>query len=99
MANEIEQGDQFIKSNEKADAGYGRNGYNGASSDCPGKRTTTGFAPELDISDKLAAVQADQWQKRKVSAEPIAPAYGHRGAAPGPKVPSNGRPVTRPINK
>lgn len=56
--------EEFIGSHMKADNGYGQNGYQGASSDLPGEHTTSGFLPQ-------SVVPKDDWQTRKVSAEPI----------------------------
>ena len=35
-------------------AGYGQNGYHGASSDVPGERTTSGFLPSDPVRDTVA---------------------------------------------
>jgi hypothetical protein len=81
-----QDGNQFIKSEEPADNGYGQNGYRGPSSDLPGKRTTSGFLPKA-----TAPINA---QMRKIDASPIAV---HPGMAPRKSagtIPSNGRPVT-----
>lgn len=53
---------------EGVDRGYGQNGFNGPSSDNPGKRTTSGFLPGLGepINDQL----------RKVSSDPYPAAFG-----------------------
>lgn len=49
-------------------AGYGQNGFGGASSDTPGQRTASGFlpGPGEPVNDQL----------RKVKADPITPAFG-----------------------
>jgi hypothetical protein len=38
----------------KPKRGYGQNGFNGASSDLPGERTTSGFLPDCDLSAAIA---------------------------------------------
>jgi hypothetical protein len=72
-----------------ANNGYGQNGYDGASSDLPGKKTTSGFLPQ-------SKVPTDDWQTRKVApkqgvpthpnmlgptkkANEVIPSYVHRG--------------------
>jgi hypothetical protein len=78
------QGNQFIRSDlpanpadDDGDDGvkYGQNGYSGASSDLPGKRTTSGFLPEQAAKKEALS---DNWQTRKVSAEPYATHPGMR---------------------
>lgn len=39
---------------QKPKQGYGQNGFNGASSDLPGERTTSGFLPDCDLSAAIA---------------------------------------------
>ena len=56
--------EQFLGSHEKALNGYGQNGYQGPSSDLPGQKTTSGFLPQSEVP-------TENWQTRKVSAEPI----------------------------
>ena len=47
MASElIQQGDQYIGSHEKADNGYGQNGFQGSSSTRPGESVSSNFLPE-----------------------------------------------------
>ena len=89
MAND-QPNDTFIQSREPANNGYGQNGFQGPSSDLPGKKTTSGFLPQ-------STKPADDWQTRAVDASPIA---AHPGMSPrkdGGTVPPNGRPVTRKI--
>jgi hypothetical protein len=70
----LRQGDQYIKSDEKANNRYGQNGYSGPSSDLPGKHTSTGFLPKVTLNPDY---QKDQdWQTRKVDATPLALAHG-----------------------
>ena len=68
-------------------SGYGENGFQGPSSDLPGKRTTSGFLPEDEgIKGIIGDVKADMndayragrgnWQTRTISAEPITPHPG-----------------------
>jgi hypothetical protein len=69
-----------VGSAEKAKNGYGQNGYQGASSDLPGQKTTSGFLPQ-------SSVDPSKWQTRDVSQEQYPTAFGCPGAKPGPKVP------------
>lgn len=55
-------------------AGYGQNGYGGASSDHPGEHTTSGFLPGADLAGARAWDQ--KIRNRTVSSEPIKPAFG-----------------------
>jgi hypothetical protein len=57
-------------SHEKANNGYGQNGFQGPSSDTPGKHTTSGFLPQV------TAPVDDNWQTRKVDATPYPAAHG-----------------------
>jgi hypothetical protein len=98
----LEQGNQYIKSNESADpdgdknVSYGQNGYTGPSSDLPGQRTTSGFLPELEPTKDVVANYAKDadFQTRKVSADQYPAAHGMK-----PRVQENifsapSRPVT-----
>lgn len=49
----------IVGSNMPSKNGYGQNGFTGASSDEPGKKTTSGFLPQTDLAAGLAKV-ADQ---------------------------------------
>lgn len=69
----------FIGSKEKAENGYGQNGYQGPSSDLPGERTTSGFLPQ-------SSVPASGWQTRSVSAEQLPAAHGMKGPKTGEKI-------------
>lgn len=71
----------IVGSNLKALNGYGQNGYQGASSDLPGHRTTSGFLPQSHVPDS-------DWQTRKVSNQQLAPAHAQKGPKTGEKVPS-----------
>jgi hypothetical protein len=76
--------EDILGSKMPADNSYGRNGYQGSSSDTPGKRTTSGVLPQVVIPD-------DPWQTRKLSAEQLVPTtFGHRNRSAGPaaQVPS-----------
>ena len=106
MTNIMQQGDTEIRSNKSANpsgkkgpAKLGQNGFGGASSDTPGKRTTSGLLPELDALGKVDAIKARTQanvQTREVSAEQYPAAHGHRNVNASPvKVPPNGRPVKR----
>lgn len=90
-------GSQFIKSNEPADAGYGRNGYSGASSDLPGKKTTTSKATK--VAPPQSNVPSSDWQTRAIDASPIKPAHGMRDRSLDRTIiPSaNSHAVTKPI--
>lgn len=57
-----------------SDRGYGQNAYSGASSDEPGRNTTSGFLPKAD----LAGARSDrrQMQQRPVSADPLSTTFG-----------------------
>lgn len=61
----------FIGSHLKAKNGYGQNGFQGASSDLPGEKTTSGFLPECKVT-------SGDWQTRSVSQKQLAPAHGQR---------------------
>lgn len=76
--------DVYVQSKIPADNGYGQNGYRGASSDLPGKRTQTHFLP--DGQGAFAKAKSDDWQTRKVSAEPLPSKQD--GAKPGATVPT-----------
>jgi hypothetical protein len=81
MGNLMEQGDTFIQSREKANNGYGQPGYQGQSSDLPGKHTTSGFLPETILP---AADDTGNVQMRKIDASPLAAAHGMKSRiAPG----------------
>lgn len=68
-----------VGSKYKAKNGYGQNGFQGPSSDCPGENTTSGFLPQ-------SSVPADPWQTRKVSGAQYPTSFGCPGAKPGPKI-------------
>lgn len=70
----MRQGDQYIKSDEKAENRYGQNGYGGPSSDLPGKKTSTGFLPQCKVSKDFRS--ESDWQTRKVDSAPLAKAHG-----------------------
>ena len=101
----LEQGNQFIKSNESAAPDedskdttlYGQNGYAGPSSDLPGKRTTSGFLPELEPTKEVVANYAKDadWQTRKVSADSLAFAHGQKPRVQANVFSAPSRPVTK----
>lgn len=66
-----------VGSNIPADDGYGQNGYDGASSDLPGKRTSSGFLPQVKVP-------GDNWQTRDVSKQ----AYATHTGMSSPKAPT-----------
>jgi hypothetical protein len=90
MGTPLKDGDQFIGSREQARNGYGQNGYQGASSDLPGQKTTSGVLPKAKLPD-------DNGQTRKVVASPIAAHPGMSGPKASSTVPANNRPVTKKI--
>lgn len=61
-------------------AGYGQNGYAGASSDLPGERTTSGFLPDTDYNaayaEDVKIRDRNPGQPGGVSNKPFAPAFG-----------------------
>jgi hypothetical protein len=63
--------------------GYGQNGFQGPSSDCPGENTTSGLLPKVKLPTGNA-------QLRAVSSEQIAAAHGmrDRAAEPAVKIPA-----------
>jgi hypothetical protein len=78
MGNLLKNGEQLIASDEPAKNGYGQNGYQGQSSDLPGKITSSNFLPKAGAPSNV--------QTRTVSAEQLPAAHGHKGSAPGPKL-------------
>lgn len=78
---------QFPSEAKPDNSGYGQNGFQGPSSDLPGKRTTSGFLPEdagiqaiigdtkADMNDSYRAGRGD-WQTRNVSDKQYAPSMG-----------------------
>jgi hypothetical protein len=96
----LQNGDQFIRSNEKASTApktnpnrVGMNGYGGASSTPLDKPVTSNFLPKLN--GDLVKAKSVNTQNRVIDPMPLKPAFGHKGAAAGPKVPPNNRPVTK----
>ena len=104
MGTLLRQGDQYIRSNESAAPDgdrsdttlYGQNGYSGPSSDLPGKRTTSGFLPELEPTKGLVEnrFKDDGWQTRKVAADQLAAAHGQKPRAQANVFSAPSRPVT-----
>jgi hypothetical protein len=82
----IKQGDEFIRSDEKANDAYGQNGFRKSSSLLPGETVST-FLPELRAKSPVNV------QLRKLDDKAIATHPFMKGAAAGPKVPPNNRPV------
>jgi hypothetical protein len=62
-------------------AGYGQNGYQGASSDLPGENTTAGFLPGISQADLTAALDR---VSPKDSRDTVRDASG-KGNPPAPK--------------
>jgi hypothetical protein len=85
----IKQGDEFISSHEKADNGYGQNGYVGSSSTPLGKPVSSNFLPELRAKTPVNS----QLNPDRANGSPIAAHPFQKGAAKGPQVPPNNRPV------
>ena len=91
--------DVYIESEMPADNGYGRNGYSGPSSDLPGKKTTSGFLPACELP-----AATDDWQTRKVNANPYPTTHGMHPAKKDGAIPTtlrgaSARPVTKPAPK
>jgi hypothetical protein len=59
---------------------YGKNGYDGASSDTPGEHTSSNFLPQAD----LAAAKDMNVQTREVSDKQYPTAHGHRNRSDDP---------------
>ena len=77
-------GTEFVGSHEKADNGYGQNGYQGASSDLPGQKTRMNRDYGLPADP---SPDAGNWQTRPVSKEGYPPAFGMKAAVEPAKVP------------
>jgi hypothetical protein len=97
MATGMQNGDNFIKSNEDAHpiddskSGYGQNGFLGPSSDTKIGKTKSGFLP-----DPVAAINS-QLNPTRVSGDPITAHAGmrNRNAESKTTIPANGRPVKK----
>ncbi len=73
----------ILGSREPANNGYGQNGFQGPSSDLPGKKTSSGFLPQTKLPDAQA-----NGQTREVSAKQVVPnAHGQRPLNSAAKVP------------
>lgn len=79
--------DVFVSSREKANNGYGQNGYQGASSDLPGENTTSGFLPAVT----LPAAKSDKVDATPIAAHPGMKARDSKSTFPT----SNVHPVTK----
>lgn len=91
MANTSPAPDVYISSDIQAKNNYGQNGFQGSSSDLPGKHTTSGFLPQVKLPN-------DDFQTRKVEKTAYANTFGMKGAATGAAVPKKvsylaGKPV------
>jgi hypothetical protein len=84
----IKQGDEYISSAEKANDAYGQNGFRKSSSLLPGETVST-FLPELRAKTPVNS----QLNPDRANGSPIATHPFQKGAAAGPKVPGNNRPV------
>lgn len=96
-----DQSTEFVGSHEKAQNGYGQNGYQGASSDLPGKHTYMnrdyGVKSDPDVSVTGKPGETGNWQTRNVSKEPYAPTFGMKSPGEPAKVPSaNGHAASKP---
>jgi hypothetical protein len=103
MASGLKSGDQYIRSNEPADNGYGQNGYTGASSttDPKNKPVSSNFVPELRTDlDKAKSVFAAN-KPGRLDGPKSKPIPGHDGLRDRlktdfyPQVPGNNRPVKK----
>lgn len=89
-----EAGTEFVGSHEKAQNGYGQNGYQGPSSDLPGQKTRGNTAYGTLSADSIVnstrksrdAGNTDG-QTRAVKSEGYAPAYGMKSPSDPAKVP------------
>lgn len=93
MANTSPAPDVYISSDIQAKNNYGQNGFQGSSSDLPGKHTTSGFLPQVKLPNADA-----NFQTRKVENKAYANTFGMKGAATGAAVPKKvsylaGKPV------
>ncbi len=87
--------DIFIQSRLPADNGYSQNGYQGPSSDLPGKKTTTPGTSKVAVPQVTLPATGDDWQTRKIDASPIAAHPGMSARKSAETIPANNRPVTR----
>lgn len=87
--------DDIVGSHEKAKNGYGQNGYQGASSDLPGKHTVMNrdYGLKADPAYKLTTQGAD-FQTRNVSKDGYPPAFGMLAQPEPAKIPDQG--IRRP---
>jgi hypothetical protein len=72
---------EFVGSHLRAKNGYGQNGFQGPSSDTPGKHTASGFLPAV----KLPAAD-DNGQTRNVKSDQYPTTFGMTGPKASPKV-------------
>jgi hypothetical protein len=103
---------QFPSQAKPDNTGYGQNGFQGPSSDLPGKRTVSGFLPEdagiqgiigdtkADMNDSYRAGRGD-WQTRTVSAAPYTPHSGMKSPNKAGETvpPSTGDNRNRPVTR
>ena len=83
-------------SREPANNGYGQNGYQGPSSDLPGKRTTSGFLPENECKLNPDYRKDHDWQTRAVKTDAYPTHPGMKSPAAPSVIPSkNSRPATK----
>lgn len=52
-------------------AGYGQNGFAGASSDMPGESTRSGFLPGVDLPKAMADMKAVETRKVSANSPPL----------------------------
>jgi hypothetical protein len=98
MANEYQNGDQYLKSRLPADNNYGQNAATHSSSTRPGENVSSNFLPELrakgGVADRTAAnVQTNP--NRPLGTIPTHNGMRNRNAESTSSIPPNGRPVKR----
>lgn len=81
MAEDFSSDVTIVGSKEKANNGYGQNGYQGASSDLPGQHTTSGFLPQV-------IAPTDKWQTREVSKESYPLSFGMKSRSTPETIPA-----------
>jgi hypothetical protein len=102
MASEADGGGtEFVGSHEKADDGYGQNGFPGPASDVPGKHTTSGFLPKTVLpsqdpigQDRLEARVKVDGDGKAIPYPPAAASMANRGVDTG----SPGGPIPNVLN-
>jgi hypothetical protein len=94
MSTLLKDGNQFIKSDLPADNSRGRNGDQSPSS------VYKAPPPIKDVSPPQVTVPEANWQRRTVSAEPIAAHIGMKARKSGETVPAaTNHPVTQALTR